>query len=144
MTRIARQRDGIVINRHAALPELGHVYAELRPDAPVRTGPPRWHHHPSVRTKGEVVPVIPDGPSAGRELSKRRIYSLAAMQRNGHIARDKNPDDHAGRNNEAVHCHVPKGKYIFPPTPVRDGRKDRSVNYAMRLDVHPLALPMIE
>jgi hypothetical protein len=133
MTRLARQDDGVVINRHRALPELSHVYAELRPDAPVRTGPPVWHYHPTVRTNGDV-PVIPDGPSAGQELSKRRIYSLDAMQRNGHIARHKNSDDHAGVNNEAVHCHVPQGKYLFCP-----GR-----DYAKRLDVHPLALPLFD
>jgi Domain of unknown function (DUF3854) len=133
MTRLARQKDGIVINRHRALPEKSHVYAELRPDTPVRTGPPVWHYHPTVRTN-EDVPVIPDGPSAGRELSKHRIYTLEAMQRNGHIARDKNPDDHAGVNNVAVHCHIPQGKYLFCP----------GADHAKRLDLHPLALPLLE
>jgi hypothetical protein len=133
MTRLARQDNGVIIHRHRALPELSHVYAELRPDAPVRTGPAVWHYHPAVRSKREA-PVIPHGPSAGRELSERRIYSLEAMKRNGHIARDKDPDDHAGVINEGVHCHVPRGKYLFCP----------GADYAKRLDLHPLALPLFE
>lgn len=180
MTGLAKQADGVVINRHAA-PGLDHVYAELRPDNPVKTGPPHWHYHPSVRSKG--VPVIPTGPSAGKPLSKRHVCTLEVMQRNGHVARNRNEDDHDGANNEGVHKHQPRAKYLFPPAPTRevlwyhdhdaayrnidkrdehiarwhdDGidvvgrhghnsrRKDKSVNYAKRIDVHPLALPMFE
>jgi hypothetical protein len=119
MTRLAVQDDGVVIVRHAP-PGLGlpHVFAELRPDNPVRTGPPRWHYHPSIHTRG--TPTIPEGPSAGRPLSKKQIYTLDAMTRNGHIARSKNEDDHSGTNCEDVHKHQPRAKYLFPPAPTKD------------------------
>jgi hypothetical protein len=117
MTRLAVQKDGLVIVRHAPV-GLPHIYPELRPDESVRTGPPRWHYHPSVPSRG--VPVIPTGPSAGKPLSKRQVYTLATMTRNGHIGRDKSEDDHAGTNCEDVHKHQPRAKYLFPPAPTKD------------------------
>jgi hypothetical protein len=119
MTYLAVQDNGVVIVRHAPPDlDLSHVYAELRPDHPVKTGPSRWHCHPS--TPPRAVPVIPEGPSAGKPLSKRQTYTLDAMIRNGHIGRDKGEDDHAGTNCEDVHKHQPRAKYLFPPAPTKD------------------------
>jgi hypothetical protein len=147
MTRFAKRADGVVITRHAP-PHLGvdRILPELRPDHPIKTKPLHRHCHPIVPTKD--IPVIPTGPSAGRELSKQQIHTAKAMQR--HIARDKYEDDHKGVNDEGVHCHQALAKYLFPPAPTKvvpwssRRQKDKSVNYAKRIDVHPLALPLLE
>jgi len=34
----------------------------------------------------------------------------------GHIARDRDPDDHRGVNADAVHAHRAMAKYLFPPS----------------------------
>jgi len=127
MTGLAGQTGGYLMMRHP-MPGLGlgHVYAEIRPDEPVWTSGGYWHYHPTVRPDKDFVPMIPERTdSKGRlklaqPLSKRHIHTLGSMQANGHIDRDKgNPYDHRGTNNEAVHFHRPKGKYVFPPG---DGR----------------------
>jgi len=45
MSRHARQAAGILINRHAALPGLDPVPAEMRPDTAIRTGRMTRHWH---------------------------------------------------------------------------------------------------
>ncbi len=168
MTRIANQDvGGYVIVRHA--PEglgLGHVYAELRPDKPVVTGPPTRHFH------GD------DGIEPNVPVAERHRHPAALMR--SHIARAKQPDDHHGVNSNEVHEHVPKAKYVFPPSGKRERRwhhdhesygddslklkahieryhagvnapgrhlhtrlvKDPTASLAKRLDMHPLARPL--
>jgi hypothetical protein len=174
MSGIAGQSDGLVIVRHAPPGlDLPHVYAEIRPDEPVVTGPGTWHYHPSD----------PSG-DAPEHPKRYRTYTLEHMRKCGHIERDKkNPDDHRGVNREDVHMHTPRAKYVFPPGPKKaiywyhdheekyagktdkrdahvqryhggvdqSGRhshvrmvKDEDQSLARKLDVHPLALPMFE
>jgi len=171
MTRLAKQANGLVITRHAP-PGLGlsHVYAELRPDWPVKTGPGIWHYHAT-----EFDGNVPIYPQSGKPLLEKHIHSAKAMTK--HIARAKSEDDHNGANNENVHMHQPRAKYLFPPSATKEvswyhnhadmkpekravhverygdeiGRhrhsrkvKDKSKSLAKRIDVHPLALPLFE
>ena len=140
MTGLAGQVGGYMMMRHPPPGlGLGRVYAEIRPDEPVWTGPGYWHYHPTIRPDKDFVPMIPERTNSRGELlpakplSRRHVHTFEAMQASGHIDRDKgNPHDHRGTNNEAVHFHRPRGKYVFPPG---DGR-------ARRLDVHPLGVPL--
>jgi hypothetical protein len=161
MVRLAKQSDGWIITRHAA-PGAGRIYAEIRPDSPVFTGPPIRHYH------GE-------SPLTNGEVPARHVHSPRNMR--FHIARDRFPDDHRGANSPEVHEHRDPAKYVFPPTPkVENWRfhahaklkperlalhlhhdhggedtaethshvrrvKDPDRDLAKRLDVHPLALP---
>jgi hypothetical protein len=151
-TRWAHQEPGIIFWHHAA-PGCAHVYAQMRPENPIRTGPPVWHYHPTVPPAKDAVIVYPPeaGPKlAGRPLNKRRIYSAKSMAT--HITRR-----HDGVNREDVHSYIPMAKYVFPPGPTKKltwtdeqghlrsrAVKDTSVSLAKRLDVHPMALPLIE
>ncbi len=164
MVRIARQSPGWIITRHAP-PGMGlpSIYAEIRPDTAVRTGPPTKHYHGS-------------GPPP-ETLSPRHVHSPHAMR--DHIARDKAPDDHRGLNLGHIHEHEHTAKYVFPPAPKVDHRwrhehstykrlelrakhvehwhggadppdihehvrsvKDRETSLAKRIDMHQLAFPL--
>lgn len=107
MVRLAKQSDGWIINRHA-VPGGGRIYAEIRPDEPVFTGPPITHYH------GDSP--LPDG-----EVPARHIHSPRNMR--FHIARDRFPNDHRGTNSQKVHKHRDPAKYVFPPTPKIDRRQ---------------------
>jgi hypothetical protein len=120
MTGLSRQSDdegpigGLVITRHPP-PDMGlqRVFAELRPDRSVKTGPPYCHCHPTKRPT-----EAPLHPSTGQPLAKRHIHTADAMRK--HIERDKAEDDHRGVNTEEIHWHQPRGKYVFPPSPRRE------------------------
>jgi hypothetical protein len=168
MVRLARQQAGWIITRHSP-PGIGaaHIYPEIRPDKPVRTGPPRRHYHG-------------DPTLAPSDLHPKHVHSPESKPIRKHVARDKAPDDHRGSNVNTVHEHEDLAKYVFPPAPKMDrhwshehdgyrkpaarqlhverrhggvdvlGRhghtsrvKDLDSSLARRIDVHPLALPML-
>jgi hypothetical protein len=113
MTRLARQSDGLVIVRHGP-PGLwlSHIFAELRPDRAVKTGPPTWHSHSATRSDA------PTYPETGEPLPRKHVHTADAMRK--HIERGRSDDDHRGGNNEDVHKHQPRGKYVFPPSLLRE------------------------
>jgi hypothetical protein len=140
MTGLAGQVGGYLMMRHP-MPGLGlgHVYAEIRPDEPVWTGPGYWHYHPTTRPPKDFVPMIPERrDSKGKivppkPLSSRHVHTFEAMKKSGHIDRDRgNGYDHRGINDEDVHFHRPAGKYVFCPGDDR----------AQRVDIHPLAVDL--
>jgi hypothetical protein len=151
---VTKQRDGYLILRDPpGEPDLPSVYAELRPDKPVKTGKKIKHSH-TKDFKGKP------------EFLARHLEA-----------------EHGGVDVAGEHTHDRWAKYLFPPAPkidkewwhdhdeyyagkprirakheakaVKDGGhdgevvsgchlhtsriKDRTVNYAKRIDVHPLA-----
>jgi hypothetical protein len=80
---------------------LKHVWAEIRPDAMVETGPPIEHVH-----KDGWLWVLSTDP---------KVYVPNAPMTD-HISRDRAPDDHRGENNPHPHWHKDAAKYLFPPT----------------------------
>ncbi|MDP9224729.1 MAG: DUF3854 domain-containing protein [Actinomycetota bacterium] len=105
------ESGGYVIKRHAPRGlRLSHVYAELRPDKPVKTRPPTWHFHPT--DPSDEIPTYP----SGKPLLEKHIYTAKSMWKNGHIDRAKSKDDHCGKNAEVVHKHEHEGKYLFCPS----------------------------
>jgi hypothetical protein len=168
MVRLARQQPGWIITRHAP-PGIGaeHIYPEIRPDNPVRTGPPRRHYHG-------------DPALAPTDLDPRHVHSPESKPIQRHVVRNKAPGDHRGVNVDVAHDHEDLAKYVFPPTPkvdrhwshehdryrkpdarqlhverrhsgtdisARHGHtsrvKDQDSSLARRVDVHPLALPLL-
>jgi hypothetical protein len=154
MTRWAGQSDGLLIVRHAP-PGLGLAdpFPEMRPSKAIETRT-TVHVHPEVRPT-EPLP----NPATGQPLSPRHTHSARAMEK--HIEKTKGlTHPHCGVNRDDVHEHSHEAKYLFPPRPwisktatwvdadgatqTRTSRfKDRRVNYAKRIDVHPSALPLV-
>jgi hypothetical protein len=155
MTRWAGQSDGLLIVGHAP-PGLGlqDPYPEMRPDDPIRTHK-AVHVHPEARPR-----ETPVNPATGNPLRAQHVHSAEGMRH--HVDKSKGlTDAHGGINREDVHEHQYEAKYLFPPRPkikktrrwvdddgvaqARDYKvKDKSVNLAKRLDVHPDAVQLIE
>jgi hypothetical protein len=186
MTRLAKQSPGWVIVRHA-VPGFDHVYAEIRPDSKVETGPPIRHWHGSSDEVPENahdpgVSVLDHGSEAWEEHCRR-------------VNEDDDEPYSDHEHEESVHEHPDAAKYVFAPSPKRDepwthdhhadrsGRyykehpealqrhiqdwheehpesvewhvyggmhthtrrvKDYSNSLARRIDIHPMALPLLD
>jgi hypothetical protein len=100
MVSWAHQSDGILINRHAALPGLPPVFPEMRPDTAIRTGQQTRHWH-----------GYGDPPEDDRWYQRLDPDTAAGE---AHLRKH-----HAGGNCEEVHLHDDLAKYIFPPAPTR-------------------------
>ena len=173
ITRLAGQQHGWLIPRYPPPGlDLDPIYPEIKWDAPVETGPPVWHAHPDHSPRAPLVHPLKGkiSPKTGKPYSGK--YELRPVEQMGkHIQRGsgpdgkKSPDDHAGVNRQDVHCHRNFAKYTFPPSPRipamrkradgtlepilrKNGKpltvKDRSVNYAKRIDMHPGVAPRFE
>jgi hypothetical protein len=110
MERLARQSPGWVIMRHP-VPGRDHVYAEIRPDIKVETGPPVRHWHGTGDAPEETnepgVSILDYGSYAWAEHVRKVNKD------------DSEPDtDHAAR--EDVHEHIDAAKYVFPPSGRRE------------------------
>jgi hypothetical protein len=120
MVKYANREGGWIITRHPPSGlGLSPIVPEIRPDNPVKTSQ-HWQYHPSEPS--DETPVI---STTGQPLSERNIHSAASMRK--HIKKH-----HGGVNVEDVHPYENCAKYLFP-----------SGDGAMRIDVHPLALPLI-
>ena len=113
MSRLARQSGGWIITRHT-VPGAPKIYAEIRPDNRVETGPPVRHWHgsgePSEDAYEPGVSVLERGSEAWRDHCRK---ANEANAENGIEA-----EDH--RLVENVHEHPDAAKYVFPPSPKRD------------------------
>ncbi len=108
--KVVEQSAGLVMTRHA-FPGVGEpVFAELRPDDPV---------------------LLPTRPHA-HKLSLHDFPKTSSMRR--HLKKQS----HAGVLVDEKHPHSKKTRYLFPPSPIRNGKKVRGER-AKRFDVHPLA-----
>jgi hypothetical protein len=115
MVRHARGADGILINRHAALPGLDPVMAEMRPDEAIPTGRQtrHWHGYGEPQEDARYYEKLDPDSAAG--IAHRRKH-------------------HGGENTEEVHAHEDKAKYIFPPRPtkkIKPSVHDHDVSYRM-------------
>jgi hypothetical protein len=119
MSRHARQAAGILINRHAALPGLDPVPAEMRPDTAIRTGrmTRHWHGYGDPPEDGKHYERLdPDCPAG---ISHRWKH-------------------HGGENTEEVHAHEDKAKYIFLPKPTEKTKpREHDHDVAYRLPKNP-------
>jgi len=117
MKRLANQQPGWIINRRN-VPGADHVYPEIRPDGPVRTGPPTMHWH-GVGEPPEELPANADGepgewyPDGGWRVFKRgtEAWKKHCEKING----DPNEDDEQHELNMEPHTHANEAKYVFPP-----------------------------
>jgi hypothetical protein len=100
MVAWAHQADGILINRHAALPGLPPVFSEMRPDTAIRTGQQtrHWHGYGDPPEDDRWYQKLDPDSDAGQEHRRKH---------------------HAGGNTEEIHLHDDLAKYIFPPAPMR-------------------------
>jgi hypothetical protein len=109
--RWAGQSDGLVIHRHAFKGASADgpvpVYPEIRPDHPILTETV-WHYH------GQSQDEPPRHPNTGKPLREQAVRAPESQP--GHIARDREPDDHRGVNTNEVHAHRHMAKYLFPPS----------------------------
>ena len=152
----ADQQAGIVITRHAP-PGLGleHVYAELGPGVIIRTGKPEWHRHPWLPASHPHIRRDKGNPTDHRGRRRFDMHAHVPMAKylfppapNATVVfHHDHADDPALARPKALELHLQRD---HGGRPVR-GRhahelrvKDRSVNYAKRLDVHPWAVPLLE
>lgn len=156
---------GYLIMRHVppGLESFDKVYAEIRPDVAVATSAPEFHYHgprpypPHVEVDAETG--RPLNPETGRPLPRKNIHSEEWARKGGHLARTKYGDDHGnGRGDlDAVHSHQNIAKYVFIPSgrvtqelevesgPPRERRvRDKTDSVARRIDIHPLAVGLLE
>ena len=105
MTRLAKQSPGWLIMRHE-VPGWPKVYAEIRPDRKVQTGPPIRHWHgPQEEAPEEAfepgVSILEYGSWAWSEHCRR-------------INADKADDEPDHMTVDWVHEHKDEAKYVFP------------------------------
>jgi hypothetical protein len=110
MTRLAHQSDGWVITRHA-IPGESHIYAEIRPDKKVVTGPPVRHWHGSGEPPEKAY-------EPGTKILTRGTVAWGHHCRR--VEEDKAEEDTSHGAREDVHEHIDAAKYVFPPSPTRD------------------------
>ena len=109
---LAGQSPGWVMPRFA-VPGERHVYAEIRPDKPVITGPPTRHWH---GVRGEE----PEELKANTDVQTLLKGTEAYRQ---HVRRvDRTLPEGAPSHAEVkgVHEHPDEAKYVFPPSPKMD------------------------
>jgi hypothetical protein len=104
------------------VPEERHVYAEIRPDSKVETGPPVQHWHGSSEEAPE------DAYEPGVSILD---YGSVAWEEHVKKVNEENKEkcevtgepfvDHALE--EGVHEHPDEAKYVFPPDPMGDNPK---------------------
>jgi len=121
----AKQSDGILIYRHAALPGLPSVFPEMRPDNPIRTGqqtrhwhgygePPeddRWYRRMRPRSSTVKKPEDDAGLAHRWKWHAEPIGKMTDAQKKA-LERGEEPP-----NTEEVHLHDDLAKYVFPPDP---------------------------
>jgi hypothetical protein len=108
MTKLANQSPGWVIMRHA-VPGAPYVYAEIRPDEKVETGPPVRHWHGTGEPPEDVLEL-------GTQILLR---STEAFRQHCRKVNEEGGDErHEER--EDVHEHPDKAKYVFPPSAKKD------------------------
>jgi hypothetical protein len=155
LTMISRQSGGFVIHRHPP-PGFGlpPIPAEIRPHEKVSTGR-GWHDHKRAYRKAPEL--------LARHLQKKHA-------KHGEDASIKLGKDATRDDGDVVGWHAHLTKYVFPPSPwierpckrdhdsmtkrrlakhleKCDGRmervKDKSRGAAKRIDVHPMAVPLL-
>ncbi len=148
MEFLAEQSPGWIIYRHAppGLP-AAPVCPEIRPDRPVTTQRKRHFHYHGPIAKGQTLKDLPLFTPSGRPLPDQNRHSVRAMAAHIRKAKESRPItrdgdiwayvDHGGTNCEHVHGHKNYAKYVFP-------RKDGWNDLARRLDLHPLAVPLLK
>jgi hypothetical protein len=118
-TRKAKEADGLVIHRHRAWPELGHVYAELRPDKAISTARPKRHWHgfgdpPPQEKKADFYQRLDPNSKGGLDHRWKWHtvpYGVTTEENKAARARGEEPG-----NEEGVHITESPGKYHFPPS----------------------------
>jgi hypothetical protein len=165
MTRLAKQSHGRIISRRPP-PGMGleHIYPEIRPDNPVRTQPPTTHYHGDPQLAPDDLPAKriyrPDGKAIANHIARKKAaddhhgVNTNEMHTHVHLAkyvfppapkkdevyshyhdRLRNRQEHVGRWHDGVDdpCEHDHTRRV----------KDRTINYARRIDVHPMAVDKI-
>jgi hypothetical protein len=118
MKRLATQSPGWVIVRHP-VPGREHVYAEIRPDKKVETGPPVRHWHgkgePPEETREPGVSILDHGSYAHSEHCRK-------------VNKDDSEPDTAHEKRDDVHEHIDAAKYVFPPSGRREAPWEHNHN----------------
>jgi hypothetical protein len=160
MTRMAgaispetgKSEGGVLITRYSP-PGLGlpPIYAEMRPNKKILIDG-EWddpHRHDST------------APPKPWQRLRYNVYTIWEMRQHivrhpdhGNLKHDKisdadidalTIDELRAMNRHGRHRHraIPRG-YVFPPAPTINGVKDKDIDYASRIDVHPWAVPLFE
>jgi len=118
-TRKAKAADGVLIMRHAVLPDLAPILPEIRPDDAISTARAKRHWHgDGKRPEGTNFGLI--RPTSKPGLDHRwkwhtPPYGVTTAEDNAARARGEQPG-----NVQDVHVQVSPGKYHFSPNPRKD------------------------
>jgi hypothetical protein len=101
--------------------KLGHVYAEIRPDRPVTTGPPTRHWHADPEEGKNPPPKVLEELRAGTD-AKTMLKTTEAFRQHCRRVDKQNEGTDAPPHEtvEGMHTHPDEAKYVFPPSAKMD------------------------
>lgn len=111
MGRLARQSPGWAITRHP-VPGERRIYAEIRSDKNVETGPPTRHWHGTPGTEPDDL-FADVGTQSLRRGTRAYVMHCKRVNKYNEENGIDAPDHFTV---EEVHEHIDDAKYVFPPS----------------------------